>query len=73
MAERTSKKQGKGKKGRKVGRNAKSPAHMRYKAEKRWMKHKVTRIAKMMRKHKNYKLPENFDPAYHHLVREKLA
>ena len=46
---------------RKVGRNKRSPAHMRYVFERRWMKHKANRVARQMRKHQNYGLPQDMD------------
>jgi len=52
-----SKKQGK--KGRKIGRNARKPSHKRYVAERRWIKNKARRIARMMRRHPNYPMPAN--------------
>ena len=45
----------------KAGRNAKSPAHMRYVFERRWIKHRANRVARQMRKHPNYKLPLDLD------------
>lgn len=47
--------------GRKFGRTCKSPSHMRYNNEQRWVKNKAKRIAKHMRKFVNY-LPYNLDP-----------
>lgn len=53
--------QPKKKSSRKVGRNKRSPAHTRYIAERRWMKHKANHVARQIRKHPNYKLPMDLD------------
>jgi hypothetical protein len=39
----------KGKKGRKIGRYAKHPSSMRYKAERRWEKNKVRRMRRHLK------------------------
>ncbi len=46
MANTKSRKGGK----RKIGRMAKSPAHARYNAERRWEKNKARKIAKQIKK-----------------------
>lgn len=46
---------------RKVGRNKRSPAHQRYVFERRWLKHKVNRIVRQIRRHPNWKLPDDLD------------
>ena len=44
-----SKKHDQGKKGRKIGRSARKPAHQRYNLERRWEKNKQRRIEKQKR------------------------
>jgi hypothetical protein len=51
MAERTAKKQGKGRKGRKIGHWASKPTHKRYVAERRWILNKARKFLKHLRKH----------------------
>lgn len=45
----------KGKKGRKIGRYGKHPSSQRYKAEKRWLKNRLRRIERHLRKYPNDK------------------
>lgn len=42
-----------GKKGRKIGRYSKHPSSQRYKAEHRWEKNKIRRIARHLRNYPN--------------------
>ena len=46
---------------RKVGRNKKSPSHMRYTFERRWIKHKVNRLVRYCKKFPNWKLPADLN------------
>lgn len=41
-----------GKKGRKIGRQRKSPSHSRYTASKRWIENKSRRMRRNLRKQK---------------------
>jgi hypothetical protein len=47
---KSKKKQGKGKKNRKIGRYAKSPSCMRYKGERRWERNKVRRMTRQVKR-----------------------
>ena len=42
-----------GKKGRKIGRYAKHPSSMRYKGEQRWIRNKVRRMMRHLRRYPN--------------------
>jgi hypothetical protein len=57
MAQAQRHKQGKGKKGRKHGRILRSPAHQRYNAERRWIRHKAARINRYRRRHPAWQIP----------------
>lgn len=46
---------------RKAGRNGRSPAHQRYLMARRWNTHKVNRVARYIRKHPNWKLPDDMN------------
>jgi len=58
-----------GKTGRKVGRNIKKPAKMRYLAERRWITNKAIKIFKYMKKHPKWK-PEGLDPLVNKEINE---
>jgi hypothetical protein len=45
------KKKQKGKKNRKIGRYAKHPSSMRYKGERRWLRNKVRRMTRHLKRH----------------------
>jgi len=61
-----------GKKSRKHGRCKESPAHKRYTAERRWLKHKATHVARYIRKHPNWKLPVDMNEEVKFLVQKLL-
>lgn len=65
-------KQQKKRSSRKVGRNGRSPAHMRYVFERRWNKHKINRLVRYCRKFPNWKLPDDLDPEIKVNVQVKL-
>lgn len=57
---------------RKVGRNKKSPAHMRSLAEHRWTKHKINRLVRYCRKFPNWKLPADLNDEVKTAVQVRL-
>ena len=57
---------------RKVGRNKKSPAHMCYLAEHRWMKHKINRLVRYCRKFPKWKLPVDLNDEVKTAVQVRL-
>jgi hypothetical protein len=61
-----------GKKSRKHGRCINSPAHKRYNAERRWLKHKAVRVARYIRKHPNWKLPGSMNEEVRFMVQNLL-
>ncbi len=62
-----------GKKNRKIGRKAKKPAQKRYTVEKRWALNKAKSIVKQMRKHPNWKIPDNIGLDVKTKVRELIG
>ncbi len=62
MAQARRHKQGKGKKHRKHGRTLRSPAHQRYNAERRDLRHKAARVRRQHRRHPNYQIPDDLAP-----------
>jgi hypothetical protein len=48
-------------KGKKIGRSKKKPCHMRYVAERRWIRNKARRVVRQYKRHKNWNLPSNLD------------
>lgn len=63
---------GKGKKGRKIGRNLRKPSKKRYASEHRWIANKARRAAKFARKHNGGELQSGLDPDIAKLARKIL-
>ena len=60
-----------GKKNRKIGRNRRKPAKVRYTNEKRWIRNKALRIAREMKDHPNWKPDKNTGDEVMAKVREQ--
>ena len=50
-----------GNKSKKAGRTIDSPAHKRYNAERRWIKHQVNRVVRYMKRCPNWKVPDSMN------------